>query len=107
VEVLDMSVIVVATIVPKEKARDEVITLFRAAIPEVHAEPGCEVYALHESKDSLVMIEKWESAEALRVHGEAKALTELSGKVADKLAAPLDVKTFTALPAGDADKGAV
>ena len=78
-----------------------------AAVPKVHAEPGCELYAVHEGKGDFVMVERWESLDALKVHGTAEALTTLGGQLADKLAAPLDVRRLTAVPAGDAVKGAI
>lgn len=102
-----MSVVVVATITPKPDQVDAVREAILAAVPKVHAEPGCELYALHEGKGQFVMVERWESPEALKVHGAAEALTTLGGQLADKLAAPLDVRRLTAVPAGDADKGAL
>ena len=105
-----MSIVVVATITPKPGEEDAVRDAILAAIPKVHAEPGCEKYALHESTGddtSFVMIERWESMEALAVHGAAPALAELGADIGGLLAGPLDVKTFTASPAGDADKGAI
>jgi quinol monooxygenase YgiN len=53
------------------------------------------------------MVERWESAEALKAHGSAEALTTLGGQLADKLDAPLDVRRLTAVPAGDPVKGAI
>jgi len=73
----------------------------------VHAEPGCELYAVHEADGLFVMVERWQSREALKVHGRAEALTTLGRELADKLAAPLDVRRLTPLPAGDPDKGAL
>ncbi|MGY2085225.1 putative quinol monooxygenase [Blastococcus sp. SYSU DS0539] len=102
-----MSVVVVATITPKPDAVDAVREAILAAVPAVHGEPGCELYALHEADGVFVMVEKWESPEALRTHGKAEALTTLGAALAGKLAAPLDVKRLTAVPAGDADKGAL
>lgn len=103
------AVIVVATISPQAGKEDEVRAAILTAIDKVHSEPGCELYALHESAtgNDFVMIEKWESADALTVHGSAPALAELGGAIGPLLAGPLDVKTFTAVPAGDADKGAL
>ena len=66
-----MSVTVVATVRPVPEHRDEVIAAFTEVIPAVHAEEGCELYALHEGDDRLVMIEKWTSADALRVIARA------------------------------------
>lgn len=103
------AVIVVATISPQPGKEDEVRAAILTAIDKVHQEPGCELYALHQSAtgNEFVMIEKWESADALKVHGGAPALTELGAAIGGLLAGPLDVKTFTAVPAGDADKGAL
>ncbi len=102
-----MSVVVVATITPKPDQVDAVREALLAAVPKVHAEPGCELYALHEGKGEFVMVERWESTDAMQVHGSAEALTTLGGQLADKLAAAPDVRRLTAVPAGDADKGAV
>ena len=60
-----MSVVVVATITPLPGHADEVIAAFAETIPLVHAEDGCELYALHRAEDRLIMIEKWASREAL------------------------------------------
>ncbi|TFV63306.1 UNVERIFIED_ORG: antibiotic biosynthesis monooxygenase [Bacillus sp. AZ43] len=100
-----MSVVVVATIVPKPDQVDAVREAILAAVPKVHAEPGCERYALHEGDGRFVMVERWESPEALKAHGRAEALTTLGGQLADTLAAPLDVQRLTPVPAGDPDKG--
>ena len=105
-----MSIVVVATITPRPGAEDAVRNALLAAIPEVHAEPGCEKYALHESTGettSFVMLERWESVEALAVHGTAPALVALGAAIGDLHAAPLDVRTFTATPAGAEDKGVI
>ena len=102
-----MSVVVVATITPKADQVDAVRDAILAAVPKVHAEPGCELYALHEGDGVFVMVERWESPEALKVHGRAETLTTLGGALADKLAAPPDVRRLAPVPAGDADKGAL
>lgn len=101
------AVIVVATLSPQPGSESAVRDALLAAIEKVHDEPGCELYALHEATDGtdFVMIEKWESAQALQVHGGAPALAELGAAIAPLLAAPLDVKTFSAIPAGDSVKG--
>jgi quinol monooxygenase YgiN len=102
-----LSLVVVATITPKPDQVEAVREAILAAAPKVHAEPGCELYALHEGPDHFVMVERWESPEALKLHGTAEALTTLGGQLAGKLAGPLDVRRLSAVPAGDATKGAV
>jgi quinol monooxygenase YgiN len=102
-----VSVVVVATITPKPEAVDAVREAILAAVPQVHAEPGCELYALHEADGVFVMVERWESPEALRAHGSAEALTTLGAALAGKVAGPPEVRRLTAVPAGEPGKGAL
>ena len=66
-----MSVVVVATIIPLPEYRDEVIATITETVAKVHEEDGCELYALHQADDRLMMVEKWASSEALRAHSRA------------------------------------
>jgi quinol monooxygenase YgiN len=100
-----MSVVVVATITPLPEHRDEVIAAFTAAIPQVHAEDGCELYALHQTSDRLIMIEKWASREALATHSTGATLAALNPQLAGKVSGPPEVIVLDAVPAGDAAKG--
>ncbi len=101
-----MSVVVVATISPKPEHADAVREAVLEAVPRVHEEPGCERYPLHRGRDGdLVVVEKWESAEALAAHGEAEALQTLSGELEGKLTGAPTVTVLDALPAGDPAKG--
>jgi quinol monooxygenase YgiN len=102
-----MSVVVVATVYPLPEHRAEVIAAFEETIARVHTEDGCELYALHEGADRLVMIEKWASGDALRVHGRAAALTELGPKLEGKLVSAPDVQVVQPHPAGTAALGAL
>ena len=60
-----MSVVVVATIIPLPEHRDEVIAAIAETVAKVREEDGCELYALHQADDRLMMVEKWASPEAL------------------------------------------
>src|ERR1700678_3378310 len=103
-----MSVVVVATIYPVPEHRSDVIAAFVDAINQVHThDHGCEVYALHESDDRLVMIEKWASAEALEVHGTGDALTELTQRINGKIIGRLDVQVLQPHPAGTPQQGSL
>ena len=102
-----MSVVVVATIVPLAEHRDEVIAAFTETIAQVHGEDGCELYALNEAPDRLIMIEKWASPEALRAHSKGAALTALNPKLAGKVARAPEVIVLQPVAAGEAGKGAV
>ncbi|MGY1733030.1 putative quinol monooxygenase [Geodermatophilus sp. SYSU D01045] len=102
-----MSVVVVATISPKPEHVDEVRQAVLETVPQVHEEPGCERYALHEGRGVFVMVEQWESPEALATHGKAEPLTALSARLEGKLTERPAVQVLTAHPAGDAAKGAL
>jgi quinol monooxygenase YgiN len=102
-----VSVVVIAILDPLPEHRDEVIGAIVDAIPRVHAEDGCELYALHKSEDHLVMIEKWSSQEALTTHLNAPVLAELGGRLNGKLAKPTEIQLLRAHPAGTAEQGAL
>jgi quinol monooxygenase YgiN len=103
-----MSLVLVATIVPTPEHRDEVIAALEAAIARVHQEDdGCELYALHEGPDRLLMIEKWASSDALRAHGKSPASLELNARLAGKLAAAPDLQIVQPHPAGDPARGSL
>ena len=103
----DKPVVVVATFRPLPASRTRAIDALREAAARVHAEPGCELYALHEAEDRLVLVEKWSSAEALGVHGKAPALQDLNEALDGLLSEPVDIAVLSALPAGDPSAGAL
>jgi quinol monooxygenase YgiN len=101
-----VSVVVVATIRPKTGCRHQVIAALENAVVRVHAEDdGCELYALHENDDRLVMLEKWVSQEALAAHGRSPAFAELANRLKGKLDAELDVQVLQPRPAGMEERG--
>jgi quinol monooxygenase YgiN len=103
-----MSLVVVATVFPLPECRDEVVEIFEQTIIRVHKdEPGCELYALHENDDCLVMIEKWASDEAMAVHGRGAALSELKSRLEGKLASPLVGQRLRPHPAGSDRRGSL
>ena len=102
------AVIVVATAFPVPERKAEVIAAFEAAIAQVHSEePGCELYALHQGEDRLVMIEKYASQDAVAEHIKGKGLAALRAALEGKLSSPMDVQVLIPHPAGNARKGAL
>jgi quinol monooxygenase YgiN len=102
--------VIVATIVAKPGQEEMVERTFEAAIPAVHAEPGCLLYALHRKAGTtgeFVMIEKWASREALDAHMKGAAMREIGVALAQALAGPPDMVFLEAIPAGTPDSGAV
>jgi quinol monooxygenase YgiN len=101
-------VVVIATIRPLPEHRAEVVAAMENVIADVHNhDDGCLLYALHESDDRLVMVEKWSSAEALDEHSRGPALAELNEALKGRLAEGLDVQVLRPHPAGTADQGTV
>jgi quinol monooxygenase YgiN len=102
-----VSILIVATISPKPDRADAVREAFTAAIPKVHEEPGCELYALHEDGYGFVMVERWATQEDLKAHGAGETFNQLSEAVKDDLTEPLGIRLLTPVPAGAEAKGAL
>jgi quinol monooxygenase YgiN len=99
-----VSVIVITTTIPRPGHRDEVIAALTEAIPQVHAEEGCELYALLQGEDRLVTVEKWASPQALDRHSNGAALAALDARLAEATEPPAWV-VLQPVPAGDPAKG--
>jgi quinol monooxygenase YgiN len=100
-----MPVVVVATMVAKPESVDAVRDACTKAIEAVHDEPGCELYALHESDGTFVFVEQWTDADALKTHSTAPAIGALFGAVGEHLDGAPDIKMLTPIVAGDPAKG--
>lgn len=96
---------VIATIWPWPEHRQDVVDAFRAVVPTVHGEDGCELYALHEAADRLVMVEQWTSDEALQAHLAGPVLVELDARLDGKTVRPADIVIVSPVPLGDPVKG--
>lgn len=89
---------VVAVITAKPGQRETILDAFRANMPAVHAEAGCIEYGpatdaegvggfqTKFGPDSFVVIEKWESLEALKAHAAAPHMAAYAAKVKDLIA---------------------
>jgi len=89
---------VIAVITARAGQRDAVLQAFRANVPAVRAEKGCIEYgaavdAPGELKiqtkigaDTFVVVEKWESIDALKAHAVAPHMAAYAAKVKDQLA---------------------
>lgn len=103
-----MSVVVIASTTPQPEQAQAVREALLASVPAVHDEPGCELYALHEEADgTLVVIERWESSEALQQHMQGEDFGELGRQLDGEMTRPAEIRVLTAVPAGDSAKGAL
>ncbi|MDF3062754.1 MAG: ygiN [Microvirga sp.] len=90
---------VLAIITTKPGLRDKVLEAFRANMPAVHAEEGCIEYGpavdaegmggfqTKLGPDTFVVVEKWDSIDALKAHAAAPHMASYGAKVKDMLAA--------------------
>lgn len=96
-------VIVTAYFFPVEGKRDAVIEVLGDFIPQVHAESGCELYAIHDAPDgSIVMLEKWTTAADLDAHAVGTVIQGLQAALDGLLTEPARVTRLDPLPVGDA-----
>jgi quinol monooxygenase YgiN len=96
---------VVAVITALPGRREEVLALFRANMPNVHAEAGCIEYQPFVDAegfggfqaaigpDAFVVLESWESADALKAHAAAPHMAAY-GKASKPLIAERKIHVF-------------
>jgi quinol monooxygenase YgiN len=89
---------VLAMITAKAGMRDAILKEFHANMPAVHAEKGCIEYGpavdaegignfqTKFGPDSFVVIEKWESADALKAHAASPHMAAYGAKTRDMIA---------------------
>jgi quinol monooxygenase YgiN len=89
---------VLAIITAKPGMRDSILKEFRANMPAVHAEKGCIEYGpaidtegmggiqTKLGSDTFVVVEKWESIDALKAHAAAPHMAAYGAKTRDMIA---------------------
>jgi quinol monooxygenase YgiN len=89
---------VIAIITAKPGKRDAILEAFRANMPAVHAEQGCIEYGpaidaegmgkfqTPFGPETFVVIEKWESTEALKAHAAAPHMADYAAKTKEMIA---------------------
>lgn len=100
-----MPVVVVASMTVKPESVDTVRDILTTAVGEVHGEPGCQLYSLHQTGDTFVFVEQWADEEALKAHSTAPAIGTMFAAIGEHLAGAPDIKKLAPVPAGDPGKG--
>ena len=89
---------VLAIITAKAGMRDKILEAFHANMPAVHAEKGCVEYGpaidaegagAMQAKfgpDTFVVIEKWESLDALKAHAASPHMAAYAAKTREMIA---------------------
>ena len=100
-----MPVVVVATLTVKPESVAAVRDILTTAVEEVHGEPGCQLYSLHQSGETFVFVEQWADDEALKAHSTAPAVAKMFTAVGEHLAGAPDIKMLQPVPAGEPNLG--
>ena len=86
---------VIAIITAKPGMREKILESFRANMPAVHAEDGCVEYVptvdasgspAKFGDDTFVVVERWETAGALKAHAASPHMAAYAAKVKDMIA---------------------
>jgi quinol monooxygenase YgiN len=100
------TVVVVAIFTAAPGRLDDLRAALVEAIPAVHAEEGCELYAIHDAPDDKIwMLEKWTSADLLDAHGSGSAVARLQELTAGLTSGPPEVVRMHPIPAGTPQQG--
>jgi len=95
-------VVVTAVFQPAPGRRDDLVEALRTTMPGVHAETGCQLYAIHDAEDgTITMIEKWDSVADLDAHGSGPAVASLGAAIEGLVTEPAHVTRMTPIPVGD------
>ncbi len=100
-----MPVVVVATMTVKPESVDAARDILTTSVDEVHDEPGCQLYSLHQTGETFVFVEQWADEEALKAHSTAPAVAKMFTALGEHLSGAPDIKMLQPVPAGDPDKG--
>ena len=100
-----MPVVVVATMTVKPESVDIAREILTQAVQEVHEEPGCQLYSLHQDDETFVFVEQWADPEALKAHSTAPAIGKMFQAAGEHLSGAPDIKMLQPVPAGDPNKG--
>ena len=89
---------VLAVITAKPGMRDSILQAFRANVPAVRAEKGCIEYSAaidaenglsiqtRYGPDTFIVVEKWESMDALKTHAAAPHMAAYGAKTKEMIA---------------------
>jgi quinol monooxygenase YgiN len=92
-------IIIHAALQVKPERREQFLTETESLLAGTRVEEGNLLYELYEKvgeENSFMMIEQWRDAEAVSSHNTSAHFTAFAAKADEFLAAPLDVRVFSA-----------
>lgn len=92
-------IIIHALLQVNPQRREQFLAEVKPLIAASQAEEGNISYELYEKaghENAFIMVETWRDAEAVAEHNTSSHFTGFAGKAGEFLAAPLDVKVYSA-----------
>jgi len=100
------SCVVIATFYPHPGKGDALRGALEAVIPDVHEEPGCELYALHEETEGrLILIEQWTTRDLWQEHLALEPVKRLRASLEGLLESETQVLEMYGVPLGRSEQG--
>jgi quinol monooxygenase YgiN len=100
---MGMPVVVVATLTVDPESVGTVRDFLRNTVAQVHTEPGCQLYSLHETGNTFVFVEQWADPASLKTHGASA--TTIFNDIGGHLTGEPEISVLTPVAAGDPEKG--
>lgn len=99
--------VVIARLQPIPEKFEDVIRLYNEFVPLVQEEPGCELFALHSNKRTVILVERWTTVDDAKAHGASDNLAEIRRRLEGLLAAPPEIDVVENIPVGDPRLGTI
>jgi quinol monooxygenase YgiN len=98
---------VIARVHPKSGRLQDVLDVYAEAVPLVHQEQGCELFAVHTDGESVFLVERWTTPDALDAHAKGPVLAKIRSGLDGLVSGPSDIWRVDNIPLGEPAKGTV
>ncbi|MGV0807995.1 putative quinol monooxygenase [Mycolicibacterium setense] len=100
-----MPVTVVAILKVKPTSTHAARAILAKAVNDVHREPGCDLYTLHEGEGRFIFIEQWATEDALESHNAGPVVQRMVNDISEHLDGAPEITLARSVPAGDPAMG--
>lgn len=99
--------VVIAQVHPKPGRLPEVLSAYREAVPLIHQEQGCELFAVHTNGESIFIVERWATDADLQGHAQGAVYARIRSLIDDMVARRADIWKIENIPLGAPAKGTI
>ncbi|MFI5793450.1 putative quinol monooxygenase [Streptomyces sp. NPDC051677] len=97
--------VVIVRLHPAAGQLEKVLDIYRQEVPLIHAEPGCELFAVHTDGTDVFLVESWATPEDLKAHTDGEGFTRTREHLGPVLDGPGDIRVVDPIPLGVEAKG--